>query len=849
MSRCCVPQSDVSFVTVWLLLVCAFWADALCASEYQADSPSPEDGSRTVDPSNVRLAWAPARQAWQQWVFVGTSPLLTSTDQITSLPGTSASYFYSLGFELDRSYFWRIDTMDASGTLHTGETWTFTTLSYQASGPNPTPGSHWVASDHATLTWQAGLLAVSHELYFGEQKEAVELGLASVYEGLLVGTGQLQHAIGTLEKGTTYYWRVDERQSSGFVTRGDLWHFTTLMSDGGMQGRYFDNTYLGEDPVLTRVDKTVNLVFSQDNALRRVLTSDQFSVRWTGQLFAPTADGITLHVRANDCVRLTLDGQVVIEDWTPHPTRELSALWFKQEGTAAQIVLEYAHIQGNPHAQLLWSYNLQPPQIIPNGPLRPNTQSHLPRPAESERLINHSPRLSWQPGTTAVSHDLYLGLDPTRVAQAQPHDPELLNQPQGTSLDVTGLAANQTYYWRVDDVNVMNEPQITAGPVWQFSTAAYTVLDDFESYTNIPSERIFEAWVDGLGYAQPLPSQPGNNTGATVGHIGRPYAEQQRVHAGSQSMPMAYQNDRLYQLSEARHTFTPPLNMGTFSTLSLAFHGQPGSIGHFTKQQDTFTLTGAGTGLREADDRCYFVSQSVSGSASISARINSIGPGHPLAQAGIMIRQNNEPNAPQACIAITADGRLASHYRSSVGQPVTSLYSEPDAVTLPHWIKLQRQGAVVTLFHSQNGFTWAPVMLDNQSSMSLSGFGSLGLMHCVHKDNLSTGTAVFSQVFSSSVTPFNSTSSLGIPLNEADDLYLRLEDTQGAALIIPHPQNSQSVPPVQQTTWKTWRIDVSGLTGINLASIRTLSIGVGSPDHLKFGGTGLIFIDDIALHP
>jgi hypothetical protein len=24
---------------------------------------------------------------------------------------------------------------------------------------------------------------------------------------------------------------------------------------------------------------------------------------------------------------------------------------------------------------------------------------------------------------------------------------------------------------------------------------------------------------------------------------------------------------------------------------------------------------------------------------------------------------------------------------------------------------------------------------------------------------------------------------------------------------------------------------------------------VGSPDHLKFGGTGLIFIDDIGLHP
>ena len=848
MSRRRTPQSRVSFVTGWVLLVCALLGHDVAASEVQADSPTPASGSRTVDPSNVRLTWLPAQMAWQQRVYVGTSPNLTNMDQIAAIPGTADSYFYSAGFELEQTYFWRVDTVDHSGTLHTGETWTFTTLSYQASDPSPSPGIQWVAPNNATLTWQSGLLAVSHEVYFGAQKEAVDLGLASVYEGLLVGTGQLQHPLPPLEKGVTYYWRIDERQSSGFVTHGDLWHFTTLVSDGGIQGRYFDNTYLGERPMLTRVDKGVNLNFSQDNALRRVLTSDQFSVRWTGQLFAPTVNPITLSVKANDCVRLIVDGQTVIDDWTTHPTRQLTATWFQNKDAASEIVLEYAHIQGNPHVQLLWSYDLQTTQVIPNGPLQPHTQSHFPKPVDSDRAINLSPRLSWQAGTTAVTHNLYVGDDFTTVAQAQPNDPEFLAQQTGASYDWADLAPNRTYYWRVDDVNVMNQPNVTMGPVWHFTTADYTVIDDFESYTNASSHRIFEAWVDGYGYSQPLPGQPGNNTGATVGHIDRPYAEQRLVHTGCQSMPLTYQNNGPYQHSEATHTFAQPLNMTTpFSRLSLSFHGQPGSIGHFTRHQSTFTLTGAGTGFWEADDRCYFVSQSVSGSATISARLDALEQNHALSQAGIMIRLSHEPNAPQACLAVTADGRLATHYRGSAGQPVTSVYSEPDTVTLPHWIRLQRQGAALSLFHSQNGVTWNPVLLDNQPFMSLSGFASLGLMHCVYTDNLTTGAARFTQVLSTSVAPFNLTSSLGIPLNEPDDLYLRLLDTHGnPPLIIRHPNNPQAV---QQSYWDTWQINLSGLTDIDLASIQTLSIGVGDPKNLRPGGTGLIFIDDIGLHP
>ena len=97
------------------------------------------------------------------------------------------------------------------------------------------------------------------------------------------------------------------------------------------------------------------------------------------------------------------------------------------------------------------------------------------------------------------------------------------------------LAPNQTYYWRVDEVNNDYSNSPWTGHVWAFTTADYDVLDDFETYTDNPlgMKRIFETWLDGLGYGQ----QPGNGTGATVGHLEAPYAEQSIVSHGEQSMP------------------------------------------------------------------------------------------------------------------------------------------------------------------------------------------------------------------------------------------------------------------------------------------------------------------------
>jgi len=92
-------------------------------------------------------------------------------------------------------------------------------------------------------------------------------------------------------------------------------------------------------------------------------------------------------------------------------------------------------------------------------------------------------------------------------------------------------------------------------------------VDDFESYTNEVGERVFEAWIDGVGFTLPEPGNPGNGTGASVGHdvwdASSPYyngsiMETRLVVDGAQSLPLYYDNSASPYRSEAQRTWAVP---------------------------------------------------------------------------------------------------------------------------------------------------------------------------------------------------------------------------------------------------------------------------------------------------
>jgi len=87
-----------------------------------------------------------------------------------------------------------------------------------ATNPDPASGATGVSLT-PTLTWTAGALAASHDVYFGTSPTLT----GADFQGNQIDTS---FSPGTLAMNTTYYWAVDELNGIG-TTTGATWSFTT----------------------------------------------------------------------------------------------------------------------------------------------------------------------------------------------------------------------------------------------------------------------------------------------------------------------------------------------------------------------------------------------------------------------------------------------------------------------------------------------------------------------------------------------------------------------------------------------------------------------------------------------
>jgi len=138
----------------------------------------------------------------------------------------------------------------------------------------------------------------------------------------------------------------------------------TALAEPGLFGEYFDGTNLS-DLVFTRIDTTVNFAWGDGSPDAR-LGADTFSVRWTGTVEPAYSEVYTFITRCDDGVRLWIDDQLVINNWTDHsPTVDSymtdAALVAAQQYT---IKMEYYEQGGGAVAQLSWSSASQSTAII-----------------------------------------------------------------------------------------------------------------------------------------------------------------------------------------------------------------------------------------------------------------------------------------------------------------------------------------------------------------------------------------------------------------------------------------------------------------------------------------------------
>ncbi|MHC4913643.1 MAG: LamG domain-containing protein, partial [Planctomycetota bacterium] len=122
--------------------------------------------------------------------------------------------------------------------------------------------------------------------------------------------------------------------------------------------------------------------------------------------------------------------------------------------------------------------------------------SPSPRPGAT---VNNRPVLSWTKGDNASQHDVYFGADRTAVENATTSSPEyetrlgVATTSYDPFSDPCDYTLNTPYYWRIDEVNASGDPE-WKGLVWDFKSADYISVDDFESY--VTQADLWNVWDD-----------------------------------------------------------------------------------------------------------------------------------------------------------------------------------------------------------------------------------------------------------------------------------------------------------------------------------------------------------------
>ncbi|MFA5076434.1 MAG: PA14 domain-containing protein [Patescibacteria group bacterium] len=137
----------------------------------------------------------------------------------------------------------------------------------------------------------------------------------------------------------------------------DLLSYSTgaiINSRQGLKGYYYNGTNFDTE-VFNRIDNQVDFDWKESGP-GSVVSSNNFSVRWVGKIKVDNNTTKTFYTYSDDGVRLYIDGNLIINDWSDHGLALNSGSAYLSSGYH-NLKLEYYEHDGAALIRLFWNNN------------------------------------------------------------------------------------------------------------------------------------------------------------------------------------------------------------------------------------------------------------------------------------------------------------------------------------------------------------------------------------------------------------------------------------------------------------------------------------------------------------
>ena len=532
-----------------------------------------------------------------------------------------------------------------------------------------------------------------------------------------------------------------------------------------------------------------------------------------------------------------------------------------------------------------------------------------PLPEDETTDVPRDVVLNWTAGPYAVTHDVYLGTvfdDVNTADRANPMDLLVSEGQEAAAYDpIPLLDFGQTYYWRIDEVNGAPDYGIIKGNVWSFTTEpfaypveAVTVTTNTISNADEGPENI----INGSG----LNELDEHSTRASEMWQGSPpegevpwlqfeFDRVYKLHAveiwnynvefelvlgfGVKDMTVEYSGDgaawtTLGDVQLAQGTAQPDYTANTtidfggsavkfvrftigsaFGTmpqyglaevrfLYIPAHARSPQPADGATEVDADAVVSWRAGRGAAAHEVYLSTDEtavVSGAALIDTTATASFAAGPLDLGATYFWKINEVNEAEAIPSwegtvwtfVTQEYAIVDDFESYTEDEGSRVYE----TWIDGWIN--DTGSVVG--YLKGPFVETKIVNGGKQSMPLEYHNADAPFYSEASRAWSTGQDWTAGRADSFRLHFH-----GNEANEAETLYVALEDRSGQVAIVSHA-DPQAVTVAE---WQEWVIPLSEFAGVDLTNVATVYLGFGNRDTPTPGGTGTVFVDDIGYgHP